>query len=537
MKALRLAALAPLALVVWGAQGCSLIVEHSSVQCNVDADCAKRGFANATCNTQQKVCVATTTPPECATNADCKAQPAICRKTDGRCVPLLSPECAKVAGSVADDGTILLGSIFSLKGTNASAGQARENSVEAALSDITRDIVGLPALVGGGKPRPLAVLSCTDNDGMTDVSAAAATHLRDVGVAAVIGPGSSGLVTTVSQNVTVPAKMFLITPSATSASLSGLSLVWRTAPSDVVQAVALSASVPEMETKYRADNAIPVQTAIKLAVVYKDDPYGSGLFNAVAPALVLNGKPITDAMNAANYKGVKYATTATAMDYQAIVSDLAATFHPNLVLLFGTAEVVTQILQPLETSWPPMGFKRPAYLISDGGRKPELLTAVTGNDPLRLRIRGTVPGTNNALFQGFKLNYQSKHMGAYPDVFGMAGAYDSVYLLALTIASLGQAPIAGPAIETAMSKTVGGPMKFAIGKDKLADAIAAIASGKGLDVDGASGPLDFDLKAHEAPSDIDVWCISNLAMTPAYQSSGRFYDASTKAMTGIFNCN
>jgi branched-chain amino acid transport system substrate-binding protein len=491
------------------------------------------------------VCVVAdaSTPPECTVNADCKrfedgsAAPAICLKASKRCAPLLSPECPKVVGAVADDDTILLGSIFSLKGTNATGGQARENSVEAALSDITRDIVGLPATTMGGKPRPLAVLSCTDNDGTKDVGDVAAAHLRDVGVTAVIGPGSSGLVTTVSGNVTAPAGMFLITPSATSTSLSGRPLVWRTAPSDVVQAIAISASVPELETKYRSDNLIPVQTAIKLAVVYKDDPYGAGLFTAIGPTLAVNGKLVTDPMNAVNFKGVKFATTATPADYQAIVADLASTFHPNLVLLFGTAEVVTQILQPLEAAWPVMGFKRPAYLVSDGGRKPELLTACQGNDPLRLRIRGTVPGTNNALFQSFKLGYQSKYPGAYPDVFGMAGAYDSVYLLALTITSLGQTPISGAGIEAAMAKTVGGTTKFAFGKDKTQDAIAAIASGKGLDVDGASGPLDFDLKAHEAPSDIDVWCVANINMTATYQSSGRYYDANAKGMTGIFNCN
>jgi len=527
-------ALALCAVTLTAGQGCSLLVEHDAVQCNVDADCTKRGFTGAVCGAQ-KTCVVTNAS-ECTVNADCKSQPAICRKTDRKCVPLLTPECAKTVGPATDDNAVLLGSIFSLKGTNASAGQARENSAEAALSDITRDVVGLPAVTAGGKPRPLALVSCTDNDGSKDVGDVAAQHLRELGIQAVIGPGSSGLVTTVSQNVTVPAGMFLITPSATSTSLSGQSLVWRTAPSDTVQAIALSASVPEMEAKYRVDNAIPMATAINLAVVYKDDAYGAGLFNAVAPTLSINGKPVTDATNTIHFKGVKYAATATDPDYQAIVTDLASTFHPNLVVLFGTAEVITKVLSPLEAAWPAMGFKRPAYLLSDGGRKPELTAACMGNDPLRVRLRGTVPGTNSANFGRFKLNYTSKYMGAYPDVFGMAGAYDSVYLLALTISSLGQAPITGAAIEGAMAKTVGGT-KFTFGVDKTQDAIATITSGKALDVDGASGPLDFDLKAHEAPSDIDVWCVTSVNGTPTYTSSGRFYDAANKGMSGIFNCN
>jgi branched-chain amino acid transport system substrate-binding protein len=160
--------------------------------------------------------------------------------------------------------------------------------------------------------------------------------------------------------------------------------------------------------------------------------------------------------------------------------------------------------------------------------------AVTGNDALRQRIRGTVPGTNSALFNAFRTRYSSKFPGIFPDVFGMAGAYDSTYLVALAIASIGNGPITGAAIADAMKKMVGGT-KFIVGQDKTQDALNAIAT-KSLDVDGASGPLDFDLSLHEAPSDIDVFCIANQAGTPVFISSGRFFDATTQKMAGVYAC-
>lgn len=525
-------------LAVLTIASCSFIVQHDGVQCNVDGDCAKRGmaFANSKCDTMQHVCIAA-----CNVNADCKMQPAVCKAS--QCVQLLSAECtttipALAQGQAVDDNAIVLGGIFSLLGTNASSGVARLNSVQLAVENVARDVVGLPG-GAGGKPRPLLVVGCTDTDSANaDVSLKAAQHLVDIGAAAVMGPGTSGLVLNVAKTVTMPAKEFLITPSATTRDLSGLSpYVWRTAPSDVIQGQALSASVSELEAKYRADNMIMMPTPIKLAIVYKNDSYGTGLFNSVAGNAKLNGLPVTDTMNNANYKGIQFDPT---MDLASVVTDLT-NFKPNLIALFGTTEVNTKILEPLEIAWP-MSTVRPAYLISDGGRKQELLDRVAKyGDQLRVRIRGTVPGVNenaSQLFKLFRLNYQSKFQSTMacpnmqcPDIFGMAGAYDSVYLVALSIASLGAQPITGDGIAAGMAKTVGGT-KYQIGMDKLQDAINTIASGKALDVDGASGPLQFDVSAHEAPSDIQVWCVSG----GDFYTTGRFYNASTGAMGGVFSC-
>lgn len=527
-----------LLLVVLGlGSACSLIVQRDGVQCKADVDCTNRGgaFAKSKCDTATSVCI-----DACKVNADCP-QPAVCRMS--QCVGLLSPECDRTIpalgmGQAVDENAILLGGLFALKGTNASSGIARMNSVDVAISNVARDVVGLPGGTGG-KPRPLLTIVCTDTDANNmDVSQAAATHLIDIGAVAVMGPGSSGLVLNVAKNITVPGNEFLITPSATTTQLTALSpLVWRTAPSDEIQSRALSASVTELEAKYRVDNMVMMATPIKLAIVYKNDSYGNDLFKLVAGNAKINGLPITDAMNAANYRGIQFDPM---LDLASVVTDLT-NFKPHLIALFGTTEVIEKILKPLELAWPAMTL-RPAYLLADGGRKGELLTAVAGNDPLRLRIRGTVPGVNentNQLFKLFRLAYQSKFQSTMacpnsicPDVFGMAGAYDSVYLVSLAIASIPAGmPITGAGIAAGMTKMTGGT-KFQVGMDKLQDAINLMAAGKALDVDGASGPLDFDNTAHEAPSDIQVWCVSGAD----FYTTGRFYNATTKVMSGVFSC-
>lgn len=469
----------------------------------------------------------------CVHNADCISraggQPAACNPSTHVCAAALSDACTKVVGPIEDDNAILIGSIFSLSGVNQSSGVARTNSVELALGEIAQTVVGLPG-GAGGKPRPLVLVECDDQSDNSMAATSAAAHLNDLGVAAVIGPGGSSLVSSVAQTVTIPDGMFLITPSATSTTLTGLNpLVWRTAPSDVVQAVALRDQVSALETAFRAQN--PTVASVKLTIVYEGNSYGQGLLDGVSKGLVLNGAPVTDAKNTGLYEPLSY--DAATLDPSSLATKvLAETTTPSLLLLFGTSEVITKFMTPVEAGWP-MAAPRPLYLLSDAAKKQELLDLVKGNDALRLRVRGTVPGTSSSLFQTFALHYQGK-FGAPPSVFGTAGAYDATYILAYTMVSAGGAPT-GAAISGAMKKLVGG-VSTPIGPDTLQTALQSLGSGASIDIDGASGPLNFDLMAHEAPSDIDVWCVSSANMVTSFQSSGRHFDASSAMMVGNYAC-
>jgi len=510
---------------------CSLLVQSSAVQCNVDSDCLARGFdAGGAMACRDNVCVGPGGP--CSVNADCAnafaGQPAICRHDTKQCAALLSPDCATVYPPTAyqDDNAIVLGSILSLKGTNASSGQSELNSAQLAIDDFANTVVGLPN-GAGGKPRPLVLVECDDSaDGPT--ATRSATHLvNDVGVPAILGPDSSGLVTTVISSVTIPAKVLLISPAATSATLSGISpYFWRTSPSDDIQAVPIRLSVGEIAT---AQSLSPV----KLAILYKNDSYGTGLFTAVTSTLQINGVAVGS--NPANFKPVQYA--ADGSDLASGVSQIVG-FVPNLVALFGTNEVISAGLTAIESSWPggTTPPPRPYYLVSDGGEVQELLDAIKASPGLRTRVRGTVPGTNNPLFQAFNLKYQGKY-GSPADVFGMAGSYDSIYLLAYAIDTLGSAPVDGTGIAAGMAKMVGGTTKIDVGTAGIQSAFSTLGSGAAIDINGASGPLDFDVNMHEAPSDIDVWCVTIDGQgNPAFKSSGRSFDSQSGQMVGTYSC-
>jgi len=468
----------------------------------------------------------------CSTNSECIArsgnQPAICRQDNKTCQPLLSTECIKVYGDPSNDDAIVIGGIFTLNGVNKSSGTARMNSIELAIDDFTQTVVGLP---GGtnSKPRPFVLVEC--DDGSDNATAQnSANHLVTVGVPAIIGPGGSGIVTAVIQNVTIPGGVLVISPSATSTSLSGISpLFWRTSPSDVVQGIALQDQVAALETLFKAQN--PTITKVKLSVTYQNNAYGTGLFGAMTTNLSLNGALLTDTSNNGFFTPHQY--DATALDPSTAAGQVV-TDKDNLVSGIGTTEIITKFLTPVEQTWQ-ASTPRPQYLFSDGGEKPELLTAVTGNDALRQRVRGTVPGTSNTLFNAFNIQYLGKY-GSNATVFGMAGAYDSLYLLAYGIVSLGTQPVTGTNLSNAMAKMIGGQATN-VGAAGIKSAFQVLQSGNAIDIAGASGPLNFDLTKHEAISDITVWCISKDGSgNPIFAPSGRFYDSATQKMSGSFSC-
>ena len=490
-------------LVLAATCACSLFVDTSGDQCKTDADCTQRGgpFTSAIC--AAGICTLDGAP--CTTNQSCidrLGAPAVCVRPKAACVPLLSQDCMKVIGDPANDDAVIVGALFSLSGTNQSSGTARMRSVEVAANDIKQNVPGIP-VAASGKARPLVVLEC---DAATDVGRAA-THLAtELHVPAIVGPEASGDVITVSA-ITIPAGTMIISPSATSTAITNLQddgLVWRTAPSDAVQALALLDQVSQVEQKYRADNATPAGTSLSAAFLYLNDAYGLGLYNAVSSAATFNGKPFGDPANARALLALQYDPKPADLAPE-VAQTLAAKTRPALVVGLGSTEVVTKYLTPLEQGWG--ASTRPLYLFSDAVHKPELLAAAA-DDALRKRGRGTIPASpTSTAFNGFILKYVGA-FGPAPQVFGMAGAYDAMFLLTYGIATAPRQPITGAALAAGFARLVSGS-KLEVGGANLSTGFQILAtSGGTFNLEGASGPLDFDLRTGEAPSNIDVWCIA-----------------------------
>jgi ABC-type branched-subunit amino acid transport system substrate-binding protein len=481
---------------------------------------------------------------QCSVNADCNADFTICRKDTRTCAKLLSAECTRIEGDYKSDNAVIIGGISSnYDGDNS--GIMYENAVALALSEFTTASNGLPAVPGSGKgTRPLVFVGCNDK-GDEDTALLGATHLVDtVGVPAIIGAAYSGITRAVATTVTIPKKVLLISPSATSIALTALQddgLVWRASPSDVLQAAAVLTLWSEVEVFARTKFALPASTRTKVFIGYKDDSYGKGLADAVKDRLTVNGVSVSDPANASNVKTETYGdpdSSPPTAAYSAHVDQILA-LKPHVVMLFGGPEALSEVIEKVELGW--TGTEpRPYYLLTDGvyftSRLDSLLNNVKAKTTtLASRLIGTIPGTSNANYNKFVSNYNAnaKYREVDPNALGGAGSYDSAYMLAFSIAGLGARPVSGPSIAAGLSRLVPPGDKVDPGQNNINGVLQKLASSETakVDYDGASGPLDFDLATGEAPSDIRLWCIGKTGGVEApTQNTGVIWLASTKAM-------
>lgn len=538
-----LSVLSMTAMVV-GGPACSFLVDSAPEQCQTDADCAAKGaaFASTVCSAQN-TCVFS-----CTSNAACIERaggaPSICHTDTGACAPLLSQDCPKVLMDPGDleKGAIVLGLLLPQTGTDASSTVSQVNAVELARREIQKVAAGVPGARADAPPRPLAFVSCTDNEDPVR----AARHLVDVvRVPAILGPGFSGVTTTVATEVTIPAGVLTISPSATSPTLSDLAdrgLVWRTAPPDTYQAFAMAQLVEQfVEPEVRKTYGLVATDEIRLAVVHKGDAYGLGLANALFKSLVFNGR--SPAANGDAYVQIDYG------DPQKLSADELKTrtdsavdqllaIKPHVLISIGTTEAVTDVFGPLEARWPASEPTRARHVVADGLQVPQLLSAIAANDALRSRVRGTIGGTTGGTFDLFKNAYAREFSdGSSPDSYS-ASAYDAAYLLAFAVAGAGDRPLTGAVIDEGLRRTapdVRRP-KVVVGPDQVNKGFGEMRK-DGIDFDGASGPLDFDVEKGEAAADIQIWCVTaKSGSADGFVSTGAHFDARTGLLQGAPLC-
>jgi Periplasmic binding protein len=555
-----------------GAASCSLIVDTTADACAADGDCKTAGtICDKTANVPHvcvaKACMTATECPagstctsntcqpaaagECAKSTDCtsKGQYFVCRQQ--KCVNLVSTECTTVyttkktaTDAYLDDNAVFFGSILPTNGgADAPYGKLVEDSIKLAIDDFNK-VNGIPSLAGGGN-RPLVLVGCNDgsNEDQTDK---AAKHLaEDLGIPAIIGYAFSGNTIQVAGDVTIKDQVLLFSPSATSNDITNLNdsdLVWRTAPRDDFQATALSLYYPTVEAAAKAKYPMIASNPIKVAVVHHSDAYGAGLADALQKVLNFNGKPATDPSNSSNYKSIDYGMSGQPDDKK--ITDVV-NFAPDIIFAFGFNEIDDKVFPGVEAQWVAQAdMHRPFWVFSDGGQVDSLWSKDITTEDQRTRVSGTVPGVNAQSWAPY--NNFLIHFGGSPyssdgsaDTIGPAGAYDIFYLLAYATVMLGNKPLTGPnLVKYGLRKMV--PVmgqslpKVQIDPTTISGLYPMLGTGSAFDIQGASGPLDFNDKG-DVKADIQIWCVppgkGGTAGDPA-KSSGLYYDSANGVMAG-----
>lgn len=478
---------------------------------------------------------------ECKTNKDCNQMAtgeggegadmaaSVCILPDGRCEKLLSEDCDAITGDYLNDKAIILGSLFSTKGTQAATNLPRQQAAALAIEQINA-VGGVPS---GDTSRPLVLVSCDES---TNLVRAAEHLVKDLGVPAIVGPNTSQDTLDVSNKVTVPGGTVVITPTAVASSITALNdkdLTWLMVPSDVQRAPLMISQINTLESELKDARSV---STIKLGIVFRNDALGVGTRTSLND-LVLNGKGLTDAINLGNHVQIDGYNAADA-DQTAIVNKYV-TFAPDIVVLAGTAEAITKVLVPLEAAW--TAPSRPIYLLIDSTKVPELITAATNNDDLRARVRGTgiTPGpsgkdTPYEAYNGFKIDYDVRYKGGNSTISGMGPAHDAAYAIGLAIAATKDQAISGKSIAAGLRKLATGATKYTTLGTNILPAFQKLSSGAGITAVGSFGILDWDSNGAVKGGTLEMWCIGGTTAKPAYQSSGLTFDIMSQQQAGSY---
>ncbi len=488
----------------------------------------------------------------CATNAECTEQatlaatndpansnndagagtttvPAVCMQPEGRCVTLTSEDCSTVTGDYQNDKSIVIGSLFATQGSTAAQNIPRQQSAVMAVEEINL-LGGIPTNVAGIS-RPLVMVSC--NASVNAIRAA--THLvSDVRVPAIVGPNTSQDTLNVSNQVTIQAGVAVISPTAQAFSIADLNdndLTWLMIPLDNQRGQLMIQQINALETSLETQRS---ETSVKLSIIYRNDVTGMGT-QASLSGLVINGKSLNDPVNAGSATGnvqiVPYDPSQT--NQNAIVTQ-QVNFAPDIVVLAGTAETVTEIMTPLEQQW--TGVNRPYYLFIDPSKGPDLLAAVTGNDNLRLRVQGTgtTPGPDSqGVYTSFSIDYHARY-GSTPTASGCGPSYDTVYSIAYALAATTNLPVSGANIAAGLRKLAGGTVTIDTGTQLLLTAFQTLVSGQNINGFGTYCPLQWDANGSVLGGTIEIWCIGLPSNTPTFESSGLTFDTQTQTVSGTY---
>jgi branched-chain amino acid transport system substrate-binding protein len=458
------------ALVLLAAMGCRLLI-GSLDECKTTSDCASRG-QNLIC--QANLCVAAT--------------------LDKRCVTF-----GPTSGERIVIGTVFPMTISASPGAGPDPrGVVRAHAIELAFSEINP-----PIRVGIGN-RPLELVLC-DNANDSDAARALAQNLVDFGAVAIISAGTTD--TLAISRVTLPARVLLMSVSATAAEIgqlpandpagTGVRMLWRTAPSDTFQGQVIAKELStQSPTGLPKDGGAPP----RVATLYSDLPYGQGIWAA------FSGAYPADAAQPFVYTQSEDVSQALAG---------ARAYRPDVALNVASASDMVRVVNGAQGV---PELVRVAWFFPDGAKTPQLIAGVSPPGTLE-GARGTAPAiaTGSEAYAWLAPHLQQLYGDDPTSVSYVANSFDAAMLIAVAAswASTQGGPIDGPHLAMGLTQVsaVDGGLVVPLDPPHFNVATSQLAAGQPINVEGSSGHLDFDNSTGEAPADYEVWRIADGGFT------------------------
>jgi branched-chain amino acid transport system substrate-binding protein len=290
----------------------------------------------------------------------------------------------------------------------------------------------------------------------------AAAHLvHNENVLAIVGPLCSGAAIAIYNNVTIPAGITVISPSATAPAITSLDdddLVFRTSPSDVYQGSIMARLLLSKGIE-------------QIAITYVNNDWGKGISAELSRAFEAAGGQV-----AANIMHEEEKP-----DYSDVIRSLSSSGVDTLVVLaYANGSGQTVLRQAVESG----AF---GQFVGGDGMASNTLVATIGSDKLRGMIitrPGAPDSTGARVFNRYAWSANLNPGGAF-----VGQSYDAAFMLALALEQKGSLDRAG--LSKAL-RSIATPPGEIILPGEWSKAKALIKAGKAINYEGATGSHDFD---------------------------------------------
>ncbi len=375
--------------------------------------------------------------------------------------------------------------------------RARARAVEVAIQDANEQ--------GGLGGSDFGLVVCDNGDrptidslGQDDASVAVATWLRDVAeVAFIVGPPSSGSTLAVYENV---ADVLIISPSASSDRLTGID---GESPTDDSPGTLWRTAVPDGQQAPQIAQDLTTRGVTSLAIVYASGPYGDSLAELVIQAL---GSGVT-------VEEFPFTTDAELGSHVSTVAD-----RPVEEVLFISSNTA-QIVSFINAAGDRTGYDGKSFFLTDAAGNASFADGVTDVEVLA-RVRGTRPvQVMTPEFETFVSRYAIRF--GTTDVRELSftsNAFDAAWLglYGMAWAVENEPDLSASSIATGLRKVTGGGASVATTTpSSWATVQAEFAAGQAIEVNGASGNLDYDLSSEELSGNFEVWIVQDGAIVTA----------------------
>lgn len=337
-------------------------------------------------------------------------------------------------------------------------------------------------------------------DALDDIAAteAVSTFMADeLQLPAIIGPRGSARAEA-SYNAIRESDTVLISPSATSPALTALDgttptfeqpgHLWRTAPPDSLQSEVIAADM-------RSRNVTSV------AVIYQSGAYGDGLKSLFVRRFGEAGGttaefPFTDDFSTFVADVAVGLTDGTYQEVMFVSSDIAD-YVAFLNAAGGSADLLAAYGQ--------VGV---GIFLSDTAYNPQLIEDTAAlSSALFVNIRGTRPApAEGPLFNAFAAAYSATFQQDATSSAYTPHSYDAAWLVIYGTAwsTFNEGGVTGTGIARGLRMMSNGtPVE--IEPPGWTTAVDAFRNGRGINVQGASGPLDYDPSTEETSAPISLW--------------------------------